>query len=268
MNKVIGFIGSGNMATAMIGGIIKSNLIEATNIICSNNTPEQLEKLEKAYNVKTTLDNTEVAKKADILFLSVKPQVYSIVIDEIKDVISNNTIIVAIAAGKTTKEIKGLFEKEIKLVRVMPNTPALVGEGMSAICPCPEISTEELDLICKIFNSFGKSEVVTENLMSVVTGLSGSSPAFIFMIIEAMADGAVLEGMPRGKAYKFAAQTVLGSAKMVLETGKHPGELKDMVCSPAGTTIEGVAELERLGLRTNIINAVKVATEKSKNMEK
>lgn len=268
MDKVIGFIGSGNMAAAIIGGILNVNLVKPENVICSNNTSLPLEKLEKEYNVKTTLDNTEVAKKADILFLSVKPQVYSVVINQIKDIVSNNTIIVAIAAGKTTKEVKELFAKEIKLVRVMPNTPALVGEGMAAICPCPEIAPEELDLICKIFNNFGKSEVVTENLMDVVTGLSGSSPAFIFMIIEAMADGAVLEGMQRDKAYKFAAQTVLGSAKMVLETGKHPGELKDMVCSPAGTTIEGVAELERLGLRTSIINAVKVATEKSKNMGK
>ena len=161
-----------------------------------------------------------------------------------------------------------MFGKEIKLVRVMPNTPALVGEGMAAIYPCPEIQPDELELVCKIFNSFGKSEIVTEGQMDVVTGLSGSSPAFIFMIIEAMADGAVLEGMPRNQAYKFAAQTVLGSAKMVLETGKHPGELKDMVCSPAGTTIEGVAELEKAGVRSSIINAVKVATEKSKNMSK
>ena len=265
MEKIIGFIGTGNMAKAIIGGILNANLARNTQIFCSNNIPEQLEEAKKLYGVKTTLNNKEVAKKADILFLSVKPQVYEIVIQEIKDIVRNDTIIVSIAAGKTTKEIKEMFGKEIKLVRVMPNTPALVGEGMSAICPCPEVNVNELENICKIFNSFGKSEIVTEGQMDVVTGLSGSSPAFIFMIIEAMADGAVLEGMPRNQAYKFAAQTVLGSAKMVLETGKHPGELKDMVCSPAGTTIEGVAELEKAGIRSSIINAVKSATEKSKN---
>ena len=268
MDKIIGFIGTGNMAKAIIGGILTAKLAQETQIICSNNTSDKLEEAKKAYGIITTLDNKEVAQKADILFLSVKPQVYQNVINEIKDVIRNNTIIVSIAAGKTTIEIKEMFGKEIKLVRVMPNTPALVGEGMAAIYPCPEIQPDELELVCKIFNSFGKSEIVTEGQMDVVTGLSGSSPAFIFMIIEAMADGAVLEGMPRNQAYKFAAQTVLGSAKMVLETGKHPGELKDMVCSPAGTTIEGVAELEKAGVRSSIINAVKVATEKSKNMSK
>lgn len=139
---------------------------------------------------------------------------------------------------------------------------------MAAIAPCPMISPEELDLICNIFNSFGKCEVVPESLMDVVTGVSGSSPAFIFMIIEAMADGAVLEGMPRDKAYKFAAQTVLGSAKMVLETGKHPAELKDMVCSPSGTTIEGVASLEENGIRASMIKAVRLATKKSKDLSK
>lgn len=268
MDKIIGFIGTGNMAKAIIGGILTAKLAQETQIICSNNTSDKLEEAKKAYGIITTLDNKEVAQKADILFLSVKPQVCQNVINEIKNVIRNNTIIVSIAAGKTTKEIKEMFGKEIKLVRVMPNTPALVGEGMAAIYPCPEIQPDELELVCKIFNSFGKSEIVTEGQMDVVTGLSGSSPAFIFMIIEAMADGAVLEGMPRNQAYKFAAQTVLGSAKMVLETGKHPGELKDMVCSPAATTIEGVAELEKAGVRSSIINAVKVATEKSKNMSK
>lgn len=150
----------------------------------------------------------------------------------------------------------------------MPNTPALVGEGMAALSPCPMMTADELDLICKIFNSLGKCEIVPESLMDVVTAISGSSPAFIFMIIEAMADGAVLEGMPREKAYKFAAQTVLGSAKMVLETGKHPAELKDMVCSPGGTTIEGVAVLEENGLRDNMIKAIKAASNKSKGLLK
>lgn len=266
MDKIIGFIGSGNMATAMMGGIINSKLVPANNIMCSDPSESKLKKLNSSYGVTITTSNSEVASKSDILVLSVKPQFYAEVIKEIKDTIKLNTIVVGIAAGQKIETVKRLFEKDIKVVRVMPNTPALVGEGMSALSPCPKVSENELNLICNIFNSFGKCEVVPEDLMDVVTGVSGSSPAFIFMIIEAMADGAVLEGMPRDKAYIFAAQAVLGSAKMVLETGKHPAELKDMVCSPAGTTIEGVSVLEETGLRNGIIKAVRTATKKSKDL--
>lgn len=268
MDKIIGFIGSGNMCTAMIGGILNAKLIENNKIICSDHSDEKLEMISKKYAVLTTKDNQEVAKKADILVLSVKPQFYDIVIKEIKTVVKNDVIIVTIAAGQKIDRIKYLFGNEIKVVRVMPNTPALVGEGMSAICPCPMISPEEEALICNIFNSFGKCEIIPENLMDVVTGVSGSSPAYIFMLIEAMADIAVAEGMQRDKAYKFAAQTVLGSAKMVLETKEHPGELKDMVCSPGGTTIEGVLKLEETGFRTSIQTAIQAAIKKSIDMGK
>ena len=268
MDKTIGFIGSGNMATAMIGGILNSKLVSSNNVMCSDLSKEKLEILNKKYGVITSTDNCEVAQKADVLVLSVKPQFYPTVIEEIKNEVNDNTIIVVIAAGQKIEIIKKLFGKEIKVVRAMPNTPALVGEGMAALCPCPMILPNELDLICNIFNSFGKCEVISEKLMDAVTAVSGSSPAFIFMIIEAMADGAVLEGMPRNIAYNFAAQTVLGSAKMVLETGKHPGELKDMVTSPAGTTIEGVKVLEENGLRGTIIKAIHETAEKSRKLSK
>lgn len=268
MDKVIGFIGSGNMATAMIGGILNSELVSPNNVMCSDPSREKLETLKKTYGVITSTNNCEVAKKADILILSVKPQFYPTVIEEIKNEVNNNTIIVVIAAGQKIEIIKKLFGKDVKVVRAMPNTPALVGQGMAALCPCPMILPNELDLICNIFNSFGKCEVISEKLMDAVTAVSGSSPAFIFMIIEAMADGAVLEGMPRNIAYNFAAQTVLGSAKMVLETGKHPGELKDMVTSPAGTTIEGVKVLEENGLRGTIIKAIHETAEKSRKLSK
>ena len=268
MDKIIGFIGSGNMANAMVGGIINANLVPSINVVCSDHSMAKLENMHKRYGITIATNNSEVASKSDILILSVKPQFYPEVINEIKDQVNENTIVVSIAAGQKIESIKNLFGKEIKIVRAMPNTPALVAEGMAALSPCPMVLPEELDLICNIFNSFGKCEVVSEKLMDVVTGLSGSSPAFIFMIIEAMADGAVLEGMPRDKAYKFAAQTVLGSAKMVLETGKHPAELKDMVCSPGGTTIEGVSVLEENGLRASMINAVRTATKKSKDLSK
>lgn len=268
MDKIIGFIGSGNMANAMVGGIINANLVPSINVVCSDHSMAKLENMHKRYGITIATNNSEVASKSDILILSVKPQFYPEVINEIKDQVKENTIVVSIAAGQKIESIKNLFGKEIKIVRAMPNTPALVAEGMAALSSCPMVLPEELDLICNIFNSFGKCEVVSEKLMDVVTGLSGSSPAFIFMIIEAMADGAVLEGMPRDKAYKFAAQTVLGSAKMVLETGKHPAELKDMVCSPGGTTIEGVSVLEQNNLRASMINAVRSATKKSKDLAK
>lgn len=266
MDKIIGFIGSGNMASAMIGGIINANIVPAENVICSDPSELKLKDLQSRYGVSTTTNNVEVATKADILVLSVKPQFYPQVINEIKAQVNDNTIIVVIAAGQKIENIKKLFERKIKVVRAMPNTPALVGEGMAALSPCPMTLPEELDLICNIFNSFGKCEIINENLMDAVTAVSGSSPAFVFMIIEAMADAAVLEGMPRDKAYTFAAQAVLGSAKMVLETGKHPAQLKDMVCSPGGTTIEGVSILEEDGLRASLIKAIKATAKKSKDM--
>ena len=162
--------------------------------------------------------------------------------------------------------LAGAFEKPVKLVRTMPNTPALVGEGITGVCHNNLVTKEELDYICNILSGFGMAQVLSENLMDVVVSVSGSSPAYVFMLIEAMADGAVADGMPRQQAYQFAAQAVLGSAKMVLETGKHPGELKDMVCSPAGTTIEAVRVLEAKGFRSSVIEAMKACVKKAKGL--
>ena len=175
-------------------------------------------------------------------------------------------MIVSIAAGKTIAAIEDSFGKPVKLVRAMPNTPALVGESMSALCVNQNVTPEELKEVQALFNSFGKSEVISESLMDAVIGVSGSSPAYVYMFIEAMADAAVADGMPRAQAYKFAAQSVYGSAKMVLETGKHPGELKDAVCSPAGTTIEAVAALEAGGFRNTVISAQRACSQKSRDM--
>ena len=245
LNKKIGFIGSGNMGNAMIGGIVNSGLVPASNVIASAKTQKTLEGLKASYQIETTLNNREVAQKADIIFLAVKPYLYETVISEIKDSISESDIIVAIAAGQSIAHIEEMFGKDIKLVRSMPNTPAMVLEAMSALTPNGSMSDSETDMVVSIFESFGKAEIVPESLMDAVVGVSGSSPAYVYMFIEAMADAAVADGMPRAQAYKFAAQSVLGSAKMVLETGKHPGELKDAVCSPGGTTIEAVATLDR-----------------------
>ena len=171
-----------------------------------------------------------------------------------------------IAAGQTLSANETRFGKPVKLVRVMPNTPALVGEAMSAVCFNANITPEDRTIVMAMLNSFGKAEEVPEKLMDAVTGVSGSSPAYVYMFIEAMADAAVADGMPRAQAYKFAAQSVYGSAKMVLETGKHPGELKDAVCSPAGTTIEAVAALEAGGFRNTVISAQRACSQKSRDM--
>ncbi|AZQ47378.1 pyrroline-5-carboxylate reductase [Bacillus sp. GX] len=263
MDKQIGFIGCGNMGMAIIGGMLNKKVVSANHVICSDLNTTNLKHANEKYGLTTTTDNNEVAKNADILILSIKPDLYAAVINEIKEVIKNDVIVVTIAAGKSIKSTEEAFDKKLKVVRVMPNTPALVGEGMSALCPNEMVTEKDLEDVLNIFNSFGQAEIVSEKLMDVVTSVSGSSPAYVYMIIEAMADAAVLDGMPRNQAYKFAAQAVLGSAKMVLETGIHPGELKDMVCSPGGTTIEAVATLEEKGLRTAIISAMQRCTQKS-----
>ena len=264
----MGFIGSGNMGGAIIGGIVNGKIAVPSDILVSDKNEDALKKIRSEYGVNTTTGNKVVAGESDVLFLCIKPQFLYFVIDEIKDSVSENTVIVSIVAGQSIEAITSAFGKKIKLIRVMPNTPALVGEGMAALTPNENVTKEEADVVLNVFNSFGKGEIVSENLMDAVTAVSGSSPAYVFMMIEAMADAAVIGGMPRSQAYTFAAQAVMGSAKMVLETGKHPGELKDMVCSPAGTTIDAVAVLEKEGLRSSIIDAMISCMNKSKELGK
>lgn len=268
MKKTIGFIGSGNMGGAIIGGLVGSALVAPSQVIVSSQDNESLQALKEQHAIRIAADNRQVAAEADILFLAVKPNVYNIVIDEVKAVIKENVVIVTIAAGKSLSDIEERFGRKVKVVRAMPNTPALVGEGMTGICANEVVNVAELTDVKNIFDCFGRSEMVSEYMMDAVTGVSGSSPALVFMFIESLADGAVRGGMPRQQAYKFAAQAVLGSAKMVLETGKHPGELKDMVCSPGGTTIEAVAELEKNGFRSAVISAVQTTIDKSIAMSK
>lgn len=262
----IGFIGCGNMASAMIGGIIKNQVTAPADILASAKTAASREKKKEELGIALTADNREVAGFADVLILAVKPFYYKEVIKEIRDVVSEDTIVVSIAPGKKLAWMEGLFEKPLKIVRTMPNTPALVGEGMSCVCGNEKCSSEDVDTVCRIFTGFGKTEIVEEDMIDVVVGVSGSSPAYVFMFIEAMADAAVADGMPRDKAYKLAAQSVLGSAKMVLDTGRHPGELKDMVCSPGGTTIEAVRVLEEKGLRSAVIEGQKACVQKAREL--
>ena len=195
-----------------------------------------------------------------------KPQFYADAIAEIRDCIRDDQLVITIAPGKTLSWLEEQFGKRVKIVRTMPNTPALVGEGMTAACVNQYVTEEEKAYALKILDSFGKVELVPEHLIDAAVAVSGSSPAYVFMFIEAMADAAVAEGMPRTQAYEFAAQAVYGSAKMVLETGKHPGELKDMVCSPAGTTIEAVRILEKKGFRSAVIEAMRACADVSRRL--
>ncbi len=262
----LGFIGAGNMAKAIMGGVLKNEIFKPEEVIASDLYVPGLEAAKESLGINITTDNKEVAKNSEVLILAVKPQFYADVIKEISEYITEKQIIVTIAPGKTLEYLADTFGHPVKIVRTMPNTPALVGEGITGVCHNALVTKEELDYVCNILNGFGKAEVVPERLMDVVVSVSGSSPAYVFMFIEAMADAAVADGMPRPQAYKFAAQAVLGSAKMVLETGKHPGELKDMVCSPAGTTIEAVRVLEEKGFRSAVFEAMKACAEKSKGM--
>ena len=264
--KKIGFIGLGNMASAMIGGMLQQGAARPEDIIGSARTAATCRRVAEQYGITTYSSNAEVAEQADILFLAVKPQFFPEVIGEIRENVRSQTLIVSIAAGKTLKEITGLFGGARKILRCMPNTPALVLEGCTGVCAGDLVAEEELEEVLELLRSFGVAEAVPERLMDAVVGVSGSSPAYVFLFLEAMADGAVAAGMPRRQAYTFAAQAVLGSAKMLLETGKQPGELKDMVCAPGGTTIQAVKVLEEKGLRAAVMEAMEACVEKSRKL--
>ena len=261
----IGFIGGGNMAGAIAGGVISSGLCAKSQITVCDINDEILNKYDKEVN---TSHNNKDALLCDYIVLAVKPFILSKVLEELKGCDLSGKVFVSIAAGISVKEIKSILGENAKVVRVMPNTPAQVGEGMTVIAkPDDCVTYGEMADVIKIFDAVGKTEIMPEAMINVVTGVSGSSPAYVFMLIEAMADAGVAGGIPRDAAYKLAAQSVLGSAKMVLDTGKHPGELKDMVCSPKGTTIEAVAELEARGFRSAVIEAIKKCNEKANNIK-
>lgn len=262
----VGFIGCGNMATAMIDGLLKSNLLQSCDIIASDQSRQALDQAKERFGIVIADSNAALVKEADVVVLAVKPQFYEQVIDEIKGDVSDRVLIITIAPGKTLDWIEQAFGKGIEIVRAMPNTPAMVGEGITAVCANPYVSKEHLEFAHKMFCGLGKAEIVSERLMDAVVAVSGSSPAYIFVLMEAMADAAVAEGMPRSQAYTFAAQAVLGSAKMMLATHQHPAVLKDMVCSPGGTTIEAVRVLEQTGFRSSIMQAMKACAEKSRSL--
>ena len=266
--KKIGFIGAGNMGGAILGGIVNSGIIDNEHVIASAKSDKTLERIKNEYKVNVTKDSKEVSRFADLIVVAVKPNIYDEVLEEIKDEIDKEKIVITIAAGKTIESVQRIIGEDKKIIRTMPKTPALVNCGMSSLSPNKNIEKNDIDAVKTIFDSFGKSEIVDESLIDVVIGASGSSPAYAFMFIEAMADCAVSYGMKREMAYEFCAQAVMGAAKMVLETKKHPGELKDMVCSPGGTTIEAVKTLENEGMRSAVINGMASCIEKSIEMSK
>jgi len=268
VEKKIGFIGCGNMGKAILGGLLASGQARAENVWVYTPSEESLAALKQEYGVNTVASAQEVAQAADIVFGAVKPNIMLKVMSDIASSLNKDSLVVSIAAGITLDQLANVLGHDRKIIRTMPNTPSLVGAGMTSITPNALASDEDIQNVLAIFRSFGEAEVVAEYLIHPVVGVSGSAPAYVFMFIEAMADAAVLGGMPRAQAYKFAAQAVMGSAKMVLETGKHPGELKDMVCSPGGTTIEAVRVLEERGMRAAVIEAMAQCMAKSEKLSK
>ena len=262
----IGVIGLGNMATAMIGGMIRSGLVDPSDIAGSDAFDAQREKAQKELGINVFEDNKEVIKNSDYFILAVKPQVYEAVLPDVAAAMNAHQVVISIAPGKTVSYLENSLIPDAKIVRLMPNTPALVGEGCTGVCSNDRVSDDEMEFVLKMLGGFGKAYKVKESQMDAVVAVSGSSPAYVFMLIDAMADGAVAEGLDRATAIKMAAQAVMGSAKMVLETGKHPSELKDMVCSPAGTTIDAVAVLENAGFRGAVIDAMAACAEKSRKI--
>lgn len=262
----LGFIGCGNMAGAIIAGIIKKGLVPPDEIYGSNSTLEHANATHERLGIQTSTDNTLVAGESDIVFLCVKPQQYEAVIDQIKNHLHEHQILVSIAPGKTLAWLGEKIGHPQKIVRVMPNTPALVGEGTTAFCPGDLVSPEEAKIVKELLESFGLAIELAEPLMDAASAVGGSAPAFVYMFIEALADGGVAEGLPRAQAQMIAAQTVLGSAKMVLETGEHPGKLKDQVCSPGGSTIAGVETLEEGAFRGTTTRAVRATVAKARSL--
>ena len=257
------FIGGGNMAEALIKGLLSGLGVTPQQIMATDVVPERRTYMQTTYGITASADNKHAVQESTVVVLAVKPQIMPIILEEIAPVVNSETLVISIAAGITLQTLQRALGDSRRVVRVMPNTPALVLAGAAGISPGKAATAQDVALVERIFNAVGRAMVVSDEMMDVVTGLSGSGPAFIFALIEGLSDGGVLMGLARPTATLLAAQTVLGAAKMVLETGKHPGELKDMVTSPAGTTIAGMHALESGGLRGLMMEAVRRATERS-----
>jgi len=262
-NKKIGFVGGGNMAGALIKGLLHSGTMTAAQIQASDVREERLVELANEHGIVTTKDNAKLAEWADVIVLAVKPQVIDKVIGPLGKSLSPNALVISIAAGVPIESIEARLPRGARVIRTMPNTAAIALAGATAIAAGTHASEDDIIIARQLFEATGRVVVLDETLLDAVTGLSGSGPAYIMLIIEALADGGVKVGLHRETALLLAAQTVYGSAKLLLETGEHPGRLKDMVTSPGGTAIAGLHTLEAGGLRTTLINAVENATRRS-----
>lgn len=264
----VGFLGAGQMATALAAGWAKAGLLDVARSRAADPYPDARARFEKVTGVTTVDTNTTVAKACDVLVLAVKPQVMPTVLAELKPALAPRHLVISIAAGVTLKMLADGLGESIRLVRVMPNTPCLVGASASAYCCSSAATTHDEQLVGKLFSAVGQAFRLPESMLDAVTGLSGSGPAFVYVFIEALADGGVKCGLPRDVAQALAAQTVLGAAKMVLETRQYPGSLKDAVASPGGTTIAGLHALERAAFRAAAMDAVEAATRRAQELGK
>jgi pyrroline-5-carboxylate reductase len=264
--KKICFIGAGNMAEAMVRGLLRAEAARPEDVTATDRRPEQLEMFRKTFGIQTTDDNHAAAKQAEVVVMAVKPQTMNKALDQIAAAVDPQKLVISIAAGVPIAAIERKLGRGARIVRAMPNTPALVGAAATAISSGEHATDEDMALAKALFDSIGMTVVVEESLLDAVTGLSGSGPAYVFLIIEALSDAGVKVGLPRYTAQKLAAQAVLGSAKLLIETGIHPGQLKDQVTSPGGTAIAGLHTLEAGGLRTTLINAVEAASKRSREL--
>jgi pyrroline-5-carboxylate reductase len=264
--KRVGFIGGGNMGEALIRGLLGANLVPADLITVTDVRAERTAQLGRQFGITAHADNARLVREADVVILAVKPQIMASVLGEIAPVVTARHLLISIAAGVATSTIRAALGKEARIIRVMPNTPALVLQGAAAIARGAGLGPDDLAIAEEIFGAVGRAVVLDEELMDAVTGLSGSGPAYVAIVIESLADGGVKMGLDRATAMTLATQTVLGAAQLLAETGMHPGSLKDMVSSPGGTTIAGISALEEGGLRTTFIRAVERATQRSREL--
>jgi pyrroline-5-carboxylate reductase len=265
--KVVGIIGSGNMGEVLIRGLIQSGEVEKSDIIASDMSQERLSYLSKTYGIRTTASNVELVENASIVIIAVKPQNIDDLLDELSQSSHEGHLFISIAAGITTEKLASKMHHKSGIIRVMPNAPASVLAGIAAVCPGRNVSSSDLERAMSIFECVGRAVVIkNETLMDVVTGLSGSGPAFIFLMIESLSDAGVQLGISRKESSLLAAQTAYGAAKMLLETGKHPSELKDIVATPGGTTFAGLKMLEKGNFRSTIMDAVEAATARSREL--
>jgi pyrroline-5-carboxylate reductase len=265
-DKKIGIIGAGNMGASLISGLIYAKSSVPANIICSDVRKEKLKSIKDAYGVATTASNTDVVKASEIVIYAVKPQIMASVLRETTPHLDMSKLIISIAAGVPLAAIELCINKDLRLIRVMPNIAASVKEAATAITAGKHASKDDLKVAKAIFDSVGKSVIIEEELMDAITGLSGNGPAYIFLIVDALADAGVKMGLSREEALFLSAQSALGAAKLLLETNEHPGRLKDMVTSPGGTAIAALHTIEAGGLRTTLINAVEVGTKRSREL--